>query len=222
VALLDFPASPTVGQVFTAQNGIPYRWDGATWVLAGTTGGTAGGDLTGTYPNPQIAAGAILDADINAAANIAGSKMLLRSIDALRLTKPVYIRAYRNSSNQAIPATTLTSVILENTAGAYPVSPGLSWAAGSPTRITCTEPGIYIAVGGFNATGTATQCHVLIQKNGLTYGNITLPSPGWMEVVALLELAANDYLELKLLTTAAMTVDCTSGRAADLVVCRLG
>lgn len=42
---------------------------------AATNIGALGGDLTGTLPNPQIAAGAILDADVNAAANIAWTKV---------------------------------------------------------------------------------------------------------------------------------------------------
>src|SRR5262245_14448125 len=61
MAALDFPNSPTNGQQYSAPNGAIYTWDGAGWTSAGVigTGSTAGGDLTWTYPNPTIAAGAV-------------------------------------------------------------------------------------------------------------------------------------------------------------------
>lgn len=72
------PSSPVTGQLYynTADNTL-YWWNGTVWVSAsgGAPSGAAGGDLSGTYPNPQIAAGAILNADINAAAAIALSKL---------------------------------------------------------------------------------------------------------------------------------------------------
>lgn len=60
----------TSGQVLTT--------DGAgvlSWSSVATTSTSVGGDLTGTIANAQIAAGAIVDADINASANIAQSKI---------------------------------------------------------------------------------------------------------------------------------------------------
>jgi hypothetical protein len=53
MAILDFPAAPTAGQVVTLTNGFSYQWDGAVWTLTpASPGQVAGGDLTGTYPNP--------------------------------------------------------------------------------------------------------------------------------------------------------------------------
>jgi hypothetical protein len=48
--MLDFPASPTLNQIFTAPNGSTWRWDGIKW--ATTSAGTAflplaGGTMTG-------------------------------------------------------------------------------------------------------------------------------------------------------------------------------
>jgi hypothetical protein len=55
MAVLDFPAAPTMGQVATLTNGFSYQWDGTVWTLAAATGQAAGGDLSGSYPNPVVA-----------------------------------------------------------------------------------------------------------------------------------------------------------------------
>lgn len=87
MSLLDFPNPPlTVGQQFTATNGVPYVWDGLAWSLVAGTGtgasGPASGDLTGVYPGPQIAPGAVTDPKVG---NVGWSKLIAPFLGVLKL-----------------------------------------------------------------------------------------------------------------------------------------
>jgi hypothetical protein len=101
------PASPALGELYydTGTNSL-YWWNGTAWIAAAgggappdATASTKGviqlaGDLAGTATAPSIAAGAIVDADVNAAAAISSTKiagtatLLWDSVDA-GVTLPV-------------------------------------------------------------------------------------------------------------------------------------
>lgn len=69
------PSAPVKGQLYfnnTGGDNTLYYFNGTVWIAAsaaagGPPTGAAGGDLSGTYPSPQIAAGVIVDADVAAA-----------------------------------------------------------------------------------------------------------------------------------------------------------
>ena len=60
MAAINMPNAPTVGQQYTASNGITYSWDGVCWTSIGGSSGGGGASIhVGTTPPPTPVVGAL-------------------------------------------------------------------------------------------------------------------------------------------------------------------
>lgn len=135
MAGIDFPSSPSVGQLFPASNTVTYKWDGTVWIVNAVgpaslpPSGAAGGDLTGSYPNPTLAT--------------VGAEVTI------------------NGTLPTIPNGAYTTVTWD----AAPVNRSSIWSVGNAQRITLPSLGVWFFYTLIMWDDNATGLRVLIVSN---------------------------------------------------------
>jgi len=196
------PSSPVTGQLYynTADNTL-YWWDGTQWVSSrGTTPPDAtssvkgivqlAGDLAGTAASPQIAAGVIVDADVNGSAAIAESKLNLATDAAVGTGSR---RTLGSGAQQAMPGNRTLDAI---------TAPAADLSMNSKKITNLLDPA--------SAQDAATKNYVDNAAQGLdakasvkaaTTANITNLAGGAPNTLDGVTLAANDRVLVKNQTT---------------------
>lgn len=149
-AAITVAGTATVPIVGVTPAGITSTYLGSG--AAATNVGTLGGDLSGSLPNPQIAGGAIVNADVNAAAAIAWSKVSKSGAVASDIgAQPI---SARGQANGYAPLDPTSKVPLAN----LPLTPPAPHA--TTHAIAGSDVLTPVAIGAANLVHTHTESQV--------------------------------------------------------------
>ena len=185
MAALDFPASPTVGQIYTA-NGRSWKWDGVSWISAnqitsiGVTGSTltiygspiAHPDATSmTFANSvTLTAASTKTLTLNGGAGSNGLVIDASNNVGIGTTPSVRFTVSNNSSGAYV-----TSRIENLNTGGYAQQDFLIGAGGSAGQASVSyAPGIFFAIGP-SANDTTTP---IVFRNNNATTQMTLNASG--------------------------------------------
>ena len=185
MAALDFPASPTVGQIYTA-NGRSWKWDGVSWISANqiTSIGVTGSTLT-IYGSPiaypdatsmtfansvTLTAASTKTLTLNGGAGSNGLVIDASNNVGIGTTPSVRFTVSNNSSGAYV-----TSRIENLNTGGYAQQDFLIGAGGSAGQASVSyAPGIFFAIGP-SANDTTTP---IVFRNNNATTQMTLNASG--------------------------------------------